>query len=117
MLQKPFSSNEDLKKGFWKNIHFGTEVVWCGVNWKLIHFSKAPIPPSVDFSILFLQIILMLNLQCCTELNQLCSRKQHRQHLPSLLYKSFFYMVGGLGLLMVYSSGLTNVSVCLDDDM
>ena len=50
-------------------------------------------------------------------IDQLCSRKQHRQHLPSLLYKSFFYMVGGLGLLMVYSSGLTNVSVCLDDDM
>ena len=44
------------------NIHFGREIVWCGENWKIIHFSNAFISPSVNSSIhLFLEIILGLN--------------------------------------------------------
>ena len=27
-----FSSKDDFKKIFWKEIHFGRVVVWCGVN-------------------------------------------------------------------------------------
>ena len=58
-----FSSKDDLKKTIWKNIHFGRVVAWYGVSWKIIHFSKASILPSVHFSIHpFLQIILALNL-------------------------------------------------------
>ena len=32
MLRWPFSNKDDLKKGFWKNIHFGRLRVWCSVN-------------------------------------------------------------------------------------
>ena len=34
----PFNSKDDLKKSFWKNIHFGSVVVWCGVNQMIIFF-------------------------------------------------------------------------------
>ena len=50
---------EDRRDGFWKNIHFGRVVVWCGLNWKILNFSEASIPPSVCSSVHpFLQIIL-----------------------------------------------------------
>ena len=46
-------------------------VVWYGVNQVIIHFSEAPILPRVHSSINpFLQIILVLNLLCSTELNE-----------------------------------------------
>ena len=65
-----FSNKDDLKKSVWKNIHFGTVLVWCGLNQMIIHFSEASILPSVSSSIHpFLQIILVLN-QCCMELNE-----------------------------------------------
>ena len=35
---------------FWKNIHFGRVVDWCGVNRNIVHFSEASIPPSVPSS-------------------------------------------------------------------
>ena len=38
-----FSNKDDLKKSFWKKIHFGRVVVWCGVNLMIIHFSEASI--------------------------------------------------------------------------
>ena len=58
-----FSSKNELNQSFWKNNNFGSVVVWCGVNWKIIHFLEASIPPSVHFSIHpFHQIILALNL-------------------------------------------------------
>ena len=61
MPHKPFSSKDFWKKVF-ENIHFRRVVVWCCVNWKIIHFSEASIPPSVHFSIhSFLQIILVQN--------------------------------------------------------
>ena len=62
-----FSSKNDLKKSFWKNIHFGRmgvccTYIYCSVNWMIIHFSKASIPPSVRSSMHpFLQIIPVLN--------------------------------------------------------
>ena len=75
-----YSIKNDSKKSFWKNIHFGSVVDWCGVNWKIIHFgsvvdwcgvnwsihfSEASIPPSVYFSIHpFPQTILALTLWC-----------------------------------------------------
>ena len=59
----PFSSKDDLKKCFWKNIHLGRVVVWCGVNQMIIHFSEASILPRVRSSINpFLKIVLVLNL-------------------------------------------------------
>ena len=55
----PCSGTDDLKKSFCKNIHFGSEVVWCGMNQMIIYFSKAFIPPSIRSSIHpFLLIIL-----------------------------------------------------------
>ena len=64
MPHQTFSSKDDLRKSFWKNIHFGIVVAWCGVNWKILNFSEASILPSVNFSIHpFVQIILVLNLQ------------------------------------------------------
>ena len=75
MPQQPFSLKDDYKKSFWMNIHFGRVVVWCGRNWKIIHFFKASILPCVHFSIIpFFQIILALNLytQCGMELNEFC---------------------------------------------
>ena len=42
MPHTPFSSKDDLNKGFWENIHFGRVVVWYGVNRMIIHFSKPP---------------------------------------------------------------------------
>ena len=36
------SRKDDLKKSFGKNISFGRVVVWCGENWKIIHFAKCP---------------------------------------------------------------------------
>ena len=35
-----FSSKGDLKKSFWKNIHFGRVGVWFGVNQMISHFSE-----------------------------------------------------------------------------
>ena len=62
---------DDLKKSFWKNIHFGRVVVWYGVNQMIIHFTEASILPSVHSSINhFLQIILVLNLLCGVEWNE-----------------------------------------------
>ena len=49
MLHEPFSSKDNLKKLFWKNIHFERRAVWCGVNRMIIHFSEASIPPSIRF--------------------------------------------------------------------
>ena len=46
-----FGSKDDLKKSFWKNIHFGRVVVWCGVN-QMIVFSEASILQSIRSSIL-----------------------------------------------------------------
>ena len=43
-----FSSKDDLKKICWKNIHFGSVVVFCGGNWKInqmfrsVHSAKCP---------------------------------------------------------------------------
>ena len=37
----PFSSQDDLKKSFWENNHFGRVVVWCGFNRRIIHYFKA----------------------------------------------------------------------------
>ena len=52
-----------LRKGFGRKSLLGGTVVWCGVTWKIIHFSEAFIPPGVHFSFHpFLQIILALNL-------------------------------------------------------
>ena len=36
------SSKDDLTKFFGKNIHFGRVVIWCSVNWKIIHSVKGP---------------------------------------------------------------------------
>ena len=38
MLHKICSGNGDLKKRFWKDIHFGTVVVWWGVHRVIIYF-------------------------------------------------------------------------------
>ena len=72
MMKQPFSSKDYLKKCFWKNIHFGRVVVWCYVKQRIIHFSESSILPSVRSSIhpYHLQVILVLNLQCGTELNK-----------------------------------------------
>ena len=51
MPHKPFKSKDDLNKRFWENIYFVWVVVWYGVNWAKIHFSKASIPPSSLYSI------------------------------------------------------------------
>ena len=73
MPHQPFSSKDDLTKSIWKNTHFGRVVVWCGVNQMIIHLSEASILPSVRSSIHpFLQIILVLNLQCGMALNEFC---------------------------------------------
>ena len=59
MLHDPFRGKDDLKKSFWKNIHFGCMMfgVVC-MNW-IIFFYKAFILPSISSSIYpFLQIIL-----------------------------------------------------------
>ena len=45
------TNKDDLKKHFSQNIHFGRVVVWCGVNWMIIHFFKAFIQPSSRYSI------------------------------------------------------------------
>ena len=29
---KPFTFKDDLRKSFWENIHFGSVVIWGGVN-------------------------------------------------------------------------------------
>ena len=51
-----------LRKVLLKKIHFGRVLVWCGVNWMIIHFSRASIPPSNRFYIYpFFQIILVQN--------------------------------------------------------
>ena len=56
----PFSSKDDLKETFWKNILFERVVVWYGVNQKIIHYSEALILPSGRSSIHpFLQFILV----------------------------------------------------------
>ena len=59
-------------KSFWKSIHFWRVMVWCDVNWKLIHFSKHPFHQvSIFLLIHFLnKIILVQNRQCGNELNQ-----------------------------------------------
>ena len=65
---QPFISKDDLKKSFWKNIHF--EGVVSSLNRMIINFYEASILPSVCSSIHpFLQIILMPNLQCGMEFN------------------------------------------------
>ena len=42
-----YSSKDDLKKSFWEC----GNLVYCNINWKVIHFPKASIPPNVRSSI------------------------------------------------------------------
>ena len=40
-----------MNKSVWEKIYLGRVVVWYGVNWMIIHFVKASIPPSSLYSI------------------------------------------------------------------
>ena len=57
-------------KSFWKNIHFGRVVIWCGMKRMIIHFSKASVTPSDRFANHPFLHILVLNLYCAMQLNQ-----------------------------------------------
>ena len=60
-----------LKKRFWQNIQFVRVGVWCGANQMIIYFSEASILPSILSSINpFLQIFLVLNMQCGMEFTE-----------------------------------------------
>ena len=92
-----------LRKVLLKKIHFGRVLVWCGVNWMIIHFSRASIPPSGCYSIHpFLQIILVQNSQCDND----SVPQAAATTLLSLLYLSFFYATGSLGCLMLYHANI-----------
>ena len=68
-----YRGKDDMKKSFWKKIHFGRVVVWCVINCMISHFLKHPFGSS------FLQIILAVNkwfLSFCLILI-LCNLKCH----------------------------------------
>ena len=70
----PFGSKDDLKKGFWKNIHFVRVVVCCcRMRWSSIFPKHSTRQVYIRSSIHnFFQIILVLNLECGMELNKFC---------------------------------------------
>ena len=58
-----------MKTNFWRNIHFGWVVFWCGLSQMFIHFYETSILPRARSSIHpVLTIILVLNLYCGMEL-------------------------------------------------
>ena len=69
MPHKPFSSKNDFEQKFWESIHFGRVVVCYGINRIIIYIFKH-LFRQVAFIllILFFQIILVENSQCCKEL-------------------------------------------------
>ena len=88
MPHKPFSSKDDSKKSFWKNIHLGRVVVGCSVTrWSSI-FRKYPFR-QVAVSL----VILFFKSSCAKWLvrhgiKSVPSPNQQRRPLPSLLSES-----------------------------
>ena len=82
------SSKDDLKKSFWKDIHFGRVVVWCGLSWKIIQLFRRIHSAKWPF---FYSSISSNHPVVRQGIGSFLSPKQRRRSLPLLLYKSCFY--------------------------
>ena len=91
MPHQPFSSKDDLKKSFGKNIHFERVLFWCESS----NCSESFIP-SIFLFIHFFKSSWCFNYVVQQGIDSILSPKQQRRPLSSLLYNCFFYCKCGI---------------------